>query len=142
MADNSRQSARRGRGQVRVTGGRLRLGLFAVVLMLLCFNALAPWGVQTAHWIFTALQAIVGLAAFVSSLVGDLLWYAGRTTPGGTAPPLAVAIYFLPPLLTLVIAALLVRSGNFASEGRDGPIRGSRVITVLDGLLSTITFSL
>src|SRR6478735_8901198 len=100
MADNSCQSARRGRGQVRVTGGRLRLGLFAVVLMLLCFNALALWGVQTAHWIFTALQAIVGLAAivaalvvarrkrglakswrlvvvaaFVSSLVGDLLWY-------------------------------------------------------------------
>ncbi len=152
---------------MRVTGGRLRLGLFAVVFVLLCVNALALWGEQTAQWMFTALQALTGLgaivaalvvarrkrgvavawrlvvvAAFVSSLAGDLLWYAGRATPGGTAPPLAVAAYFLPPLLTLVIVALLVRSGGPVPEGRDDPVRGSRVITVLDGLVSAITFSL
>ena len=149
---------------MRVTGGRLRLGLFAVVFVLLCVNALALWGEQTAQWMFTALQALTGLgaivaalvvarrkrgvavawrlvvvAAFVSSLAGDLLWYAGRATPGGTAPPLAVAAYFLPPLLTLVIVALLVRSGGPVPEGRDDPVRGSRVITVLDGLVSAIT---
>ena len=152
---------------MRVTGGRLRLGLFAVVFVLLCVNALALWGEQTAQWVFTALQALTGLgaivaavvvarrkpgraaawrlvvvAAFVSSLVGDLLWYAGRATPAGTAPPLAVAAYFMPPLLTLVIVALLVRAGAPVPEGRDAPVRGSRVITVLDGLVSAITFSL
>jgi diguanylate cyclase (GGDEF)-like protein len=151
---------------VRGTGGRLRLGLFALVLALLCFNALALWGQPTGQVVFTALQAITGLgaivcalvvvrrthgparswrlavvAAFVASLIGDLLWYAGRATVDGTAPPLAVATYFLPPLLTLVIAVLLVRSGGPVPRGR-GAARGSRIITVLDGLISTITFSL
>jgi hypothetical protein len=102
--------------------------LFAVVLALLCVNALAVWGQQAAQVVFTTLQATIGLAAivcafvvarrkhglerswrlaviaaFVASLVGDLLWYAGRTTVDGTAPPIGVATYFLPPLLTLVI---------------------------------------
>ncbi|MDT5003447.1 MAG: diguanylate cyclase [Mycobacterium sp.] len=151
---------------MRVTGSRLRLGLFAVVFALLCVNALAVWGQQAAQVVFTALQATIGLAAivcafvvarrkrglarswrlavvaaFVGSLVGDLLWYAGRATVEGTAPPLAVATYFLPPLLTLVITVLLVRSGGPIPRGR-GAARGSRVIMVLDGLISTITFSL
>jgi diguanylate cyclase (GGDEF)-like protein len=140
--------------------------LFAVVFALLCVNALAVWGQQAAQVVFTALQATIGLAAivcafvvarrkrglarswrlavvaaFVGSLVGDLLWYAGRATVEGTAPPLAVATYFLPPLLTLVITVLLVRSGGPIPRGR-GAARGSRVIMVLDGLISTITFSL
>lgn len=87
---------------MRVTGGRLRLGLFAVVLALLCVNALAVWGQQAAQVVFMALQATIGLAAivcafvvarrkhglerswrlaviaaFVASLVGDLLFAAG-----------------------------------------------------------------
>ena len=151
---------------MRVTGGRLRLGLFAVVLALLCVNALAVWGQQAAQVVFTALQATIGLAAivcafvvarrkhglerswrlaviaaFVASLVGDLLWYAGRTTVDGTAPPIGVATYFLPPLLTLVITVALVRSGG-PVPSRRGAARGSRVITIFDGLVSTITFSL
>jgi diguanylate cyclase (GGDEF)-like protein len=151
---------------VRVTGGRLRFALFAVVLVSLCVNALALWGQQTAQVVFTGLQAITGLgaivcalvvmrrkrglarswrlavvAAFVGSLVGDLLWYAGRATVDGTAPPFAVAIYFLPPLLTLVITVLVVRSGGPVPRGR-GAARGSRAVTILDGLVSTITFSL
>ncbi len=80
--------------------------------------------------------------AFVSSLVGDLLWYAGRDTAGGTAPPLAVAMYFLPPLLTLMIAGLLVRTGGPVHDRRDGPVRSSRVVTVLDGLVAAIAFML
>ena len=152
---------------MRVTGGQFRVGLFAAVLALLCLNALTLWGEQTAQWVFTALQAITGLgaivcalvvarrtqgpatawrlvvvAAFVSSLVGDLLWYAGRVGALGTAPPLAVAAYFIPPLLTLVIAVLVVRSSGAMSEGRDGPSRGSRLITVFDGLVAAITFLL
>jgi diguanylate cyclase (GGDEF)-like protein len=157
----------RERGRVRVTGGQFRVGLFAAVLALLCVNALALWSEQTAQWVFMALQAITGLgaivcalvvvrrtqgpatawrlvvvAAFVTSLVGDLLWYAGRVGALGTAPPLAVAAYFLPPLLTLVIAVLVVRSSGAMSEGRDGPSRGSRLITVFDGLVAAITFLL
>ncbi|WP_123024199.1 putative bifunctional diguanylate cyclase/phosphodiesterase [Mycolicibacterium stellerae] len=152
---------------MRVRGGRLRLGLFAVVFVLLCVNAVAPWGEQTAQRVFTVLQAIAGLgaivcalvvmrrksglarfwrlavvAACVSSMVGDLLRYAGRDSADGTAPPLAVAAYFMPPVLTLVIAVLLVRSGGCVPEERDGPIKGSRVIVILDGLVSAITFSL
>ncbi|MFY9918200.1 MAG: EAL domain-containing protein, partial [Mycobacterium sp.] len=34
------------------------------------------------------------------------------------------------------------RSAGHVPEGRDGPVRGSRVITVLDGLVAAITFSL
>ena len=152
---------------MRISGGRLRFGLFAVLFVLLCINALALWGEPVAHLIFTALQAITGVgaivcavvvarrkhgratawrllvvAAFVSSLVGDLLWYGGRDSAGGTAPPLAVALYFLPPLLTLMIAGLLVQTGGPVHDGRDGPVRSSRVVTALDGLVAAISFML
>ena len=120
-----------------VKGYQLRLGLFAAVSALLCVNALAPWGQQTAQWIFTALQATIGVgaivcglvvarrmhglarawrlvvvAAFVSSLIGDVVWRVGHAASGSyTAPPLSVAFNFMPPLLTLVIIVLLLRSG-------------------------------
>ena len=131
---------------MRISGGRLRFGLFAVLFVLLCINALALWGEPAAHSIFTALQAITGLAgivcavvvarrkqgratawrllvvaAFVSSLVGDLLWYAGRDdTPAARHRRLRWRMYFLPPLLTLMIAVLLVRTGGPVRDGRDG----------------------
>ena len=89
----------------------------------------------------TAWRLLV-VAAFVSSLVGDLLWYGGRDSADGTAPPLAVALYFLPPLLTLMIAGLLVRTGGPVHDRRDGPVRSSRVVTVLDGLVAAIAFML
>ena len=152
---------------MRISGSGLRLGLFAALSALLCINALALWGDPVARSTFTVLQAATGVgaivcavvvirrkrglsrawrlvvvAAFVSSLVGDLLWYAGRANDFDTAPPLAVAAYFMPPLLTLLIAAVVVRSGAPVSEGREGPIRGSRVITVLDGVVAAISFSL
>jgi diguanylate cyclase len=157
-----------GRGRVSIKGYQLRLGLFAAVLALLCVNALAPWDEQTAQWIFTAFQAGIGIgaivcglvvarrvhglarawrlvvvAAFVSSLIGDVLWRAGHAASGSyTAPPLSVAFNFMPPLLTLAIIVLLVRSGRPLTEEDDGPIRGFRVITVLDGLVSAISFAI
>ena len=51
-------------------------------------------------------------------------------------------MYFLPPLLTLMIAGLLVRTGGPVHDGRDGPVRSSRVVTVLDGLVAAISFML
>ena len=44
--------------RVSVTGGQLRLGLFAGVLVLLCVNAMSPWGDAAAHAAceFTLLQ--------------------------------------------------------------------------------------
>jgi diguanylate cyclase (GGDEF)-like protein len=152
---------------VSIRGGQLRLGLFAALLVLLCVNACALGGEQTAQWVFTALQAIVGLgaitcalvvarrkrgltrgwrlvvvAAFLSSGAGDLLWYALRATDDGTAPPFAVALYFVPPVLTLVIAVVLVRAGGPVTEEPEDPIRASRLITVLDGLVAAISFGM
>ena len=98
-----------------VKGYQLRLGLFAAVSALLCVNALAPWGQQTAQWIFTALQATIGVgaivcglvvarrmhglarawrlvvvAAFVSSLIGDVVWRVGHAASGSyTTPPVS-----------------------------------------------------
>jgi diguanylate cyclase (GGDEF)-like protein len=152
---------------VSVTGGRIRLGLFAGVFVLLVINAMAPWGAQTGLWVFTGLQALTGVgaivcalvvvrrkrglskawrlmvvAAFAASAIGDIIWFAERASTGGTAPPLAVAAYFLPPLLTLVITVLVVRSGGPVPNERAHPIRGSRIVTVLDGLVAAISFTL
>jgi diguanylate cyclase len=152
---------------VSIRGGQLRLGLFAALLAALCFNALALWGEPGARWGFTALQAITGLgaiicalvvarrkrgrsrtwrlvvvAAFLCSLTGDLLWYANRAATGDTAPPLAVALYFMPPVLTLVIAVVLVRTGGPVTDEPDNQIRGSHLITVLDGLVAAISFGM
>src|ERR1700750_1587962 len=110
----------RGRPRVSVTGGRIRLGLFAGVFVLLVINAMVPWGAQTGLWVFTGLPALTGVgaivcalvvvrrkrglskawrlmvvAAFAASAIGDIIWFAERASTGGTAPPLAVAAYFL-----------------------------------------------
>ncbi len=67
---------------MRISGGRLRLGLFAAVFVLLCVNALALWGEQTAMWGFTALQAITGLG-------GHRVRRGGRAPETGSGSGLA-----------------------------------------------------
>lgn len=93
------------------------------------------------HGLARAWRLLV-VAAFVSALIGDMVWRAGHAASGGyRAPPLSAAITFIPPLLTLVIIVLLVRSGRPATEEKDSPIRGSRVITVVDGMVSALSFA-
>ena len=150
-----------------VTGGRIRLGLFAGVFALLVINAMAPWGAQTGLWVFTGLQALTGVgaivcallvvrrarglskawrlvvvAAFAASAIGDILWIASRQTTEATAPPVAIALYFLPPLLTLVITALLVQSGDPLPDERARTLRATLVVTLLDGMVAAISFTL
>ncbi len=50
-------------------GGQLRLGLFAAVFALLCVNASGLWNDQTAHWLFTAIQAVAAISVLISALV-------------------------------------------------------------------------
>jgi diguanylate cyclase len=152
---------------VSVKGEQLRLGVFAVVLALACVNALALWGIEPARWGYTALQACTGAAAMVSAgvvafrshgvarlwrvlvfaataswLIGELFWYLGRAPETGTAPPIAVAAYFLPPVLSLAAMVVLAVSAGGVSTDRDGPLRGARSVTILDGLVAAASFTI
>ncbi|MDT5094798.1 MAG: diguanylate cyclase [Mycobacterium sp.] len=148
---------------------RLRVGLFAAATVLVSVNALALWGQGVARWGELALRSIVGLgalvcavvtarqvsgiarwwrllvvAAFVSWLVAELLWWStGTALTGGIAPPVAVAAYFLPPLASFAAMLLLVRASSGVTGQPDGMSRGdSPVIAVLDGLVAAIAFAL
>ena len=46
-----------------VTGGQLRIGLFAAVLALLCVNALALWGDEPARQVYAVLGAASGIGS-------------------------------------------------------------------------------
>ncbi|MGZ6779831.1 MAG: GGDEF-domain containing protein, partial [Mycobacterium sp.] len=52
-----------------MTGGRLRLCLFATTVVVLYVNALGLWGDTAAMRVYTALQAITGVAALTYALV-------------------------------------------------------------------------
>src|SRR5262249_40584757 len=122
---------------------------------------------ESARWGYTALQACTGAAAMVcagllafrnhgvarlwrllvfaataSWLVGELFWYLGRAPEGGTARPVAVAAYFLPPVISLAAMVLLAVSSGGLSTDPDGPLRGSRTITILDGLVAAASFTI
>jgi diguanylate cyclase len=157
-----------GRNRVSVKGHQLRLGVFAAVLALVCVNALTPWGDAAARVGATVLQATACAAAVIcgvvvsrrvhglsrwwrllvvagclSWLVGELLsWAAGGESGSGAAPPAAVAAYFLPPLLGLAAMVVLVRAGGGVAGHPDGQVRSSLVITVLDGIVSAVAFSI
>jgi hypothetical protein len=114
------------RGRVSVTGGQLRLGLFAAVFVLLIVNAMAPWSDTTSGYLYLALQAVAGVGAlacglvvahrvtgaarawrllvvagFVSWLIAEGLWLSAHAETGTVAAPWpSVAAYFLPPLLS------------------------------------------
>ncbi|RDH79739.1 EAL domain-containing protein [Mycolicibacterium moriokaense] len=153
---------------MKVSGSRVRVGLFAAVFAFLCLNALSLWGHDTAKVLETVVQAAIGVAAIgygvvvarrtsglarawrllivaaISSwLIGEVLYFLSRATTGvDTAPPLAVTAYFVPPLLTLVIAFLLARTDGPMVDQRDGPIRISRIVTALDGAVAAMAFAI
>ena len=149
-------------------GSQFRLGLFAVVAVLACANALAPFGDETSHWVAAGLQSAVGFGAMVcavvvtprvvgvarwwrllvlvamtSWLVGELFWWlSGAGVQGDPAPPAGVAAYFLPPVFSLAAMVLLAR-GSGGLHGRDeGPLRLSRAVAALDGLVAAVAFTI
>lgn len=90
-----------------VTGGQLRIGLFAAVLALLCDNALALWGDELARQVYAVLGAASGIGAttyavvvvrrvrgtermwrlliiagMASWLFGEVLWWSNRVATG------------------------------------------------------------
>lgn len=153
--------------RVSVTNGQLRLGLFAGVLVLLCVNALAPWGEATARQVHFALLAtagiavvvvgaavsrrvtgiartwrLLGVATILCNLVGDVIWWSNGATPTGTAPWPAVAAYFLSALLALGALALLAFAGVGQTAWRSDPVRTTRMVTVIDGLVAALAFAI
>jgi len=83
------------------------------------------------------------LAALISWLFGDLMWWtAGGPHAGATAPPLGIIAYFLISPLLLVAMALLVHAGGGLKERWRGQIGQVVVITVLDALVATIAFAI
>ena len=151
-----------------ITSSQRRFGMFATVAVLAWVNALALFGDEAARWIALVLQAGDGIGAIVcavvvarrvvgvarwwrllviaatgSWLVGEMFWWLGGTgRAGNAAPPAGVAAYFLPPVLSLAAMVLLARSGGGLHGGQDGPLRHSRVVAVLDGLVAAAAFSM
>ncbi len=148
-----------------VTGGRLRLGLFAATFALLFVNALGVWGEATAQWLYTALQGIAGagalvtalvvarrvtgwarawrllvVAGFVSWLIAERLWGSGQAAGAATAPWPAVVAYFLPPIFSGIAMVILAH----AWDGVRGPrsaLRYTRLLAILDGFVAALSFS-
>ncbi|MDG5481699.1 putative bifunctional diguanylate cyclase/phosphodiesterase [Mycolicibacterium gadium] len=153
--------------RVSVTSGQLRLGLFAGVLVLLCVNALTLWGEATARQVHFALLAMAGIAVVVTgaavsqrvtgiartwrllgvatilfNLAGDAIWWSNRAAPSGTAPWPAVAAYFLSALMALAALALLAFAGVGMTARRSDPVRTTRFVTVIDGLVAALAFAI
>lgn len=155
-----------GSGRLSVTGGQLRLGLFAAVVALLFVNALGLWSDQTAHWLNTALQGIAGVsvlvgglviakrvsgldrvwrllivAGFVSWLIAEGLWWSVQATGASSAPWIAVAAYFLPPIFSGSALAILAYAWG-GIRGLGGELDYTRVLALLDGLVAALSFSI
>ncbi len=121
-----------------VTGGRVRVGLFAGVTVLLCVNAMALWGTEVAWYVDAALQVGTGIgvmscglvvarrvsgkarlwrllvvAAVASWLLGQGVWWSTETVMGtDTAPVLSVVAYFLPPLFGAAASMVILSAGG------------------------------
>lgn len=150
-----------------VTGGQLRLGLFAAVFALLVVNALGVWGDQTSQTVYTALQGfasvsalVIGLvtasrvrgaartwrvfvvAGFVSWLVATGMWPVAQDSSGATTAPWpAVVAYFLPPVLSGIAMVILAH----AWEGVRGPrseLRYTRLLAIIDGIVAALSFTI
>ncbi|MGE2712796.1 putative bifunctional diguanylate cyclase/phosphodiesterase [Mycolicibacterium litorale] len=130
-------------------------------------NALAPYGDELARWLAAVLQAVVGgfaliaavvvarratgvsrwwrllvAAAMLSWLVAEVTWFLGGGHDSQGAPLVAVVAYFLPPVLSLMAMIVLARGGGGLHGRHDGPLRHSRVVAVLDGLVAAVAFSI
>ena len=144
---------------------QLRLGLFVTVAVLACVNSQAWYGDGAARWIAAALQFCLGVGALTcavwvarratgaqrwwrvlvigalsSWLAGELLWWFGGN--GNGAPVAGVVAYFMAALLVLGALVVLARSGGGLQRRHDRPLSQTRVVTVLDGLLAALAFSI
>ncbi|OBB00380.1 diguanylate phosphodiesterase [Mycobacteriaceae bacterium 1482268.1] len=150
------------------TGSQRRFGLFAGVLVIWCVNASALWGDATAIRIDAALQLTICVGAILCGLVvaarvtgygrvwrlfvvGALAswligfvsyWVARDVTGSGTAPAVSVVAFFLPPLFGAAAGVVLLRAGMNTTGGKGAQLRHSRGVTVLDGLVATVSFSI
>jgi diguanylate cyclase (GGDEF)-like protein len=153
---------------VAVKSSQWRLGTFAVIAAAAWVNALAPYGEDAARRGAVVLQAVIGVSAMVvavvvarrtrgvarcwrllvfaamgSWLVGEVAWtLGGGGLDGDSAPTIAVVAYFLPPVLSLAAMVVLARGGGGLHGRQDGPLRHSRVVAVLDGLVAASAFSI
>lgn len=152
---------------MQISGGRLRLGIFALVAALVALNALAPYGHDVARLVALALQSVIGfgatvcavtaawrthgiarawrllvIAAMMSWLVGEVFWWLSDGQKGEAAPLPAVIAYFGPPILSFFAMVLLVRSGGWPRGRRGGSPPGALAIAVLDGLVAAAAFSI
>ncbi|WP_404822706.1 putative bifunctional diguanylate cyclase/phosphodiesterase [Mycolicibacterium baixiangningiae] len=134
---------------------------------LACGNALALYGDDVARSVAVVLQAAIGITAMVigavvarrskgvsrwwrllvtaamgSWLVAEVAWFLGAAGNGASAPPVAVVAYFLPPVLSLAAMVVLARGGGGLHGRQDGPLRHSRAVAVLDGLVAAAAFSI
>ncbi|MCV7214193.1 EAL domain-containing protein [Mycobacterium crocinum] len=146
---------------------RLGCGLTAAVVAAAAFNAVGVWGVSTALRVQFALEAIVCIAALVVGLAviprvtglsrwwrmsllaavaiflaAELGWQlAGFADRHATAPWLSVVAYFVGAFFFSTAMVLLIRAGR----DHDSPARGLTwrkvMTTVLDGLISALSFS-
>ena len=83
------------------------------------------------------------IAGMASWLFDEVLWWSNRVATGSdTAPWPGVAAYFLPPVFSLAAMLLLARSGGARTDVQEDPLRGPRIITVLDGLIAALSFSI
>ncbi|MEU0494093.1 EAL domain-containing protein [Mycobacterium sp. NPDC006124] len=149
-----------------ISGGRLRLVVFAAVAVLVVANATAPYDGHVARIVALVLQSVVGtsalicavtaarrtrgiarawrvlvIAAFACWLGGEAFWWFGDQS-SSSAPLPAVILYFGPPILSFFAMVLLVHSGGWPSLRRGGPLRGSLSLAVLDGLVAVAAFSI
>ncbi|MBO0676507.1 EAL domain-containing protein [Mycolicibacterium sp. S2-37] len=151
-----------------MSGSRLRGGVFALVAVLAAVNATEPFGGDTARWVAVVLQGCVGIgavgcavlvglrvegparwwralvvAAMLSWLVGEVLWWSsGSAESGGTAPLPGVVAYFGPPALSLGAMVVLAVSSGGLERRQDRPSFYYRVVAVLDGLLAALAFTI
>jgi diguanylate cyclase (GGDEF)-like protein len=153
---------------VPITTSKLRFGVVAGTAALASVNALAPFGDVAARWGAIILQAGVGIGVLASAavmahrslgvarswrvlvivataswLIGDVAWWSsGAGARDGAAPTVGVAAYFLPPVTSLAAMVLLTRAGGGLHGWQNVPLRHSRVVAVLDGLVAAAAFSM
>ena len=151
-----------------IRGNQVRLGIFAIVAVLVMFNALALYGDEVARWVALALQSGVGMwallcavrvarrvggvsrwwrvlviAGMASWLVGEFIWWSGGGPTGrSAAPPAGVAAYFMQPIFSLAAMVLLARRGGGLRFRRNADSRFFHGVAVLDGLVAASSFSI
>ena len=150
-----------------VNGYQLRLVIFATVTTALLVNATRPWGDTAARHFEEALQGVVGIGALIAAvivarrvtgvsrswrlcivaamsawLIAEVFMRAEGASTGEPAPAPSVVAYFLPPVLSIAVMALIAIEGKGLCGLPDNPLRPTLSTTALDALVSAIAFAL